>query len=46
MFDEILEQQFGGWKEKETKCYMVLQEGDFEVEHDLQELEKLLEESE
>nr|KAJ0191015.1 hypothetical protein LSAT_V11C800437990 [Lactuca sativa] len=45
VFDEILEKELGGWKEMETKGYMVLQEGDFDVKHELQELEKLLEEN-
>ncbi|XP_023754509.1 uncharacterized protein LOC111902933 [Lactuca sativa] len=46
VFGEILEKELGGWKEKETEGYMVLQEGDFDVEHEIQELDKLLEESE
>lgn len=46
VFEELIEKEVGGWNEKETKGYMVITEGDFNVELDIQELEKLLEESE
>ncbi|XP_023744816.1 uncharacterized protein LOC111892971 [Lactuca sativa] len=46
VFDELHEKELGGWKEKETEGFMVLEEGDFDAELDIQELEKLLEESE
>ena len=44
VIDDVLEKELRRWKEKETARYMVLGEGDFDVELDIQELEKLLEE--
>ncbi|XP_023764839.2 uncharacterized protein LOC111913346 [Lactuca sativa] len=46
VLDEILEKESVGWKEKENEGFMVLDEGNFDPEFDLQELEKLLEEGE
>ena len=46
VLDEVLEKELAGWKEKETEGFMVLEEGNFDPELDLQELEKLLEEGE
>ncbi|XP_023741957.1 uncharacterized protein LOC111890023 [Lactuca sativa] len=46
MLDELFEKELRGLKEKETEGFMVLEEGDFDAELNMQELEKLLEESE
>lgn len=46
IFDEMLEKELNGWKDNNSEGYMVLQENYFDVEHNLEELERLMEESE
>ncbi|KAL7606448.1 uncharacterized protein LOC111914573 [Lactuca sativa] len=44
-FDSFMEKKIQEWKENDLEGYMSLKEDDFDVEHDLEELEKLQEES-
>lgn len=46
IFDALLEKEMQGWKNNDSKGYMTLKDIEFDAEHDLAELERLLEESE
>lgn len=46
MFDELLEKELESWKEDNSGGFTFLTEGNFDAENDLEELKKLLEESE
>lgn len=45
-FDKFLERKIQEWKENNSEGYMTLQEDGFDAEHNHEEQERLLEESE